>query len=153
MQYYFFHKPNNQRLSVDSCARWKQKCEFYQELFNNYFTCHTLFFLQATSLCVQGQKLLNYYHNFYAKSCLAVAQEIFNEYSIVAFIPLNEVTNLTDSFYTNICTACIVFLALYMCCCLINLYFFLILDFCNVSKTFYTFEKLLDSIKIALKVA
>ena len=97
MQYYFFHKPNNQRLSVDSCARWKQKCEFYQELFNNYFTCHTLFFLQATSLCVQGQKLLNHYHNFYAKSCLAVAQEIFNEYSIVAFIPLNEGRNLTKT--------------------------------------------------------
>ena len=107
MQYYFFHKPNNQRLSVDSCARWKQKCEFYQELFNNYFTCHTLFFLQAASLCVQGQELLNYYNNFYAKSCFAVALEIFNEYSIVAF----EVRNLTKSFYTKICTACIVFLA------------------------------------------
>ena len=108
---------------------------------------------QVTSLCFQGQKLLNYYHNFYTKSCLAVAQEIFNEYSIVAFIPLNEVRNLTKSFFKNIYTACIVFLVYYMCCCFINLYFSLNLDFFNVSKTFYSFEKLLDSIKIALKVA
>ena len=35
----------------------------------------------------------------------------------------------------------------------INLYFSLNRDFCNVSKTFYTFEKMLDSIMIALKVA
>ena len=34
---------------------------------------------------------------------------------------------------------------------IINLYFSLDLDFCNVST--YTFEKLLESIKIALKVA
>ena len=56
------------------------------------------FFLQATSLCVQGQKMLNHFHNFYPKSCVAVAYEIFN-------IPLNEAKNLTKSFYTNIYTA------------------------------------------------
>ena len=55
--------------------------------------------------------MLNYYDNFYAKSFLVVAYGIFNESSIVVFIPLNEVRNLTKSFYTNIYTSCIVFFA------------------------------------------
>ena len=70
------------------------------------------FFLQATSLCVQGQKLLNYYQNFNLK----VAQQLLRKISMnirqqPLYLQLNDVRILTKSFYTNIYTACIVFLA------------------------------------------
>ena len=75
-------------------------------------------------------------------------EEIFNGYSI-AFVPIKEVRNLK---YKHIHSVHCVFGVIHMLL-LINLYFSLNLDFFNVSKTFYTFEKLLGSIKIALKVA
>ena len=96
-----------------------------------------------------------------AKSCLIIAtiftlvsQQLLRKFSMnIRQQPLYEARNLTKCFLHKHIDSLYCVLGVNHVLLLINFYFSLNLDFCKVSKTFHTFEKVLESIKISLNVA